>query len=426
MLRDRYDNALTTGSAAARDAYAEGMDLFLAADAGAETAFARAVGEDPDFALAHLALARDRQARGAPGPAREALAAARAAALARPVTAREAGQLHALGLLIEGRGAEAMAAIRAQAAAHPRDAMTVQTCTGVFGLIGFSGQPGREAEQLAFTAALAPHYGDDWWFLAQHAFSQMESGATGPAEATITRSLEGNPRNANGAHIRSHLHYENGETEAGYAYLDAWRKDYARGGILHCHVNWHIALWALERGDAATMWAVVDADIAPETGAGPALNVLTDMAAILYRAELAGVRVDPARWRAISAYASERFPVPGIAFADVHAALAHAMAGEGEALARILRDARGPAGDLVRLLAEAFGALAEGRWADALDPLAKAMTDHARIGGSRAQRDLIEFAMAGALLKLGRGEEARRLLAIRRPLAPAGSVKGLV
>lgn len=425
MLRDRYDNALTTASAAARDAYAAGMDRFLAADAGAADAFARAAEEDPDFALAHLALARERQMRADPAGVREALAAARAAAGARPVSAREAGQLHALGLMLEGRGPEAMAAIRAHLADHPRDAMVAQTCTGVFGMIGFSGQPGREAEQLAFTAALAPHYGDDWWFLAQHAFSQMEAGQTGPAEATIARALDGNPRNANGAHIRSHLHYETGETEAGFAYLDQWRKDYDRGGILHCHVNWHIALWALERGDAETMWAVVDADIAPETGAGPPLNVLTDMAAILYRAELAGVAVDPARWRAISAYASERFPTPGMAFADVHAALAHAMAGEGEALARILRDAKGPAGDMVRLLAEAFGALAAGRWADALGPLATAMADHARIGGSRAQRDLVEFAMAGALLKLGRAEEARRLLAIRRPHAPVGAVKGL-
>jgi len=35
--------------------------------------------------------------------------------------------------------------------------MVAQTSVGVFGLIVFGGQPGREAEQLAFTTTLAPH-----------------------------------------------------------------------------------------------------------------------------------------------------------------------------------------------------------------------------------------------------------------------------
>ncbi|MEX2520778.1 MAG: tetratricopeptide repeat protein, partial [Paracoccaceae bacterium] len=113
-------------------------------------------------------------------------------------------------------------------------------------------------------------------------------------------------------------------------------------------------------------------------------------------------------------------------FADAHAALAHAMAGNGEALARISSGAKGPMACLVRALAGGFGALAAGDWAAAAAHLTGAMTDHARLGGSRAQRDLIEFAMAAALLRMGRAEEARRLLAMRRPVStPPGAVKGL-
>jgi hypothetical protein len=80
----------------------------------------------------------------------------------------------------------------------------------------------------------------------------------------------------------------------------------------------------------------------------------------------------------------------------------------------------------LRALADAFGAIAAANWAKAAARLTEAMADHARIGGSRAQRDLIEFAMAHVLLKLGRGEEARRLLAMRRPVSSAsGPVRGL-
>ena len=424
MYADRYDNPLSTTSPAARDAYLDGMERFLMAAEGAGEAFERAIEADGNFAAAHLALGRNLQVLGKPVAAREAVARARDCT--KGVTASEAGQIEALGLLVEGKVPAAYKAIRAHLMDYPRDVMVAQTCTGVFGLIGFSGQPGREAEQLAFTSMLAPHYGDDWWFLAQHAFSQMEAGQTGPAEATIEKSLDGNPRNANGAHIRAHLYYENGEAEAGAAYLDDWIGDYAKQGLLHCHISWHVALWALERGEIAKMWSVIDRDVDPGGAWGPAINVLTDLAAILYRAELAGVDVPKERWLAISRYASDSFPKTGLAFVDVHAALAHAMAGNREELDRIIADARGPAGDMVKILAKAFGALADGDWAGASVHLAEAMADHARIGGSRAQRDLIEFAMVGALLRQGKSDEARRLLMIRRPLALAARpVEGL-
>ena len=413
MLKDRYDSPLSTGSAAARDAYVTGVDQFLAARAGADTALEEAVAHDPGFAMGHLALARVHQTFGRGTEARTALARARAAA----ASAREATQIHALGLLIEGRGAEAYKVIRDHLAEHPRDVLLAQTCTGVFGLIGFSGQPGREAEQLAFTAALAPAYGEDWWFLAQHAFSQTEAGQTGPAAGTIERSLALHPGNANGAHIKAHLHYETGEAAGGYAYLDAWRDGYEKEGQLHCHISWHIALWALERGDTERMWHVIDADVAPGGAWGPAINVLTDLASILYRAELAGVAVPAEKWRVVSDFAAGSFPETGLAFADTHAALAHSIAGSAEALERLLTDPRGPAGDVVAALGEAFRHLAAQNWEAAVRQLSTAMADHARIGGSRAQRDLLEFALAGALLRLGRGEEARRLLTMRRPVS---------
>lgn len=429
MLQDRYGNSLSTHSTAARDAYVDGIDRFLAAQSGAEEAFEAAVAADPDFALGQIGLARIRQAMGqghdVAGPA------GRAATLAEQLDGREAAHVNALGLLVSGQGPAAYKAIRAHLLDHPRDALVAQTCTGVFGLIGFSGQPGREAEQLAFTAALAPHYGEDWWFLCQHAFSQVEAGQTGPATDTIERSMALNPRNAHGAHIRSHVYYEAGETEAGYGYIVNWTKGYDKAGQLHCHISWHIALWALEQGDVETMWRVYDADVAPQNDAGagawgPPVNVLTDAAALLYRAELAGVDVPAARWRAVSDYAARYFANPAIAFADVHAALAHAMAGNAEGVAKIAAEAKGPAADIVRALAEAFGAMTAGNWAGAEAHLARTMSGHERIGGSRAQRDLVEYALLNALLKQGKAEEARLLLSTRRPLKVASAaVKGL-
>ena len=414
MLEDRYGLALSTTSASARDAYAEGMDLFLGANAGAEQAFARAALADPSFALAHAGRARALQLRGRGREAAEAMAGARAGA--NGCSAREAGHLNALGLLIDGDGPGAYAAILAHLRDWPRDAMVAQPCMGVFGLIGFSGRAGREAEQLAFTDRLAPHYGDDWWFLAQHGFSQVEAGQVAEAEGLLERALAGNPRNANAAHIRAHVHYEAGEREAGLERLDAWRRDYEREAQLSCHIAWHVAIWRSETGDMDEAWRVFEADVAPGGAWGPPINVLTDSAAFVLRAQLAGAAVPDGVWQRLSDYAAEFFPNPGIAFADVHAALAHAMAGRGDALARIAGAAAGPAGDMVSGLAQALGAYARSDWEGAIALLAPWMAAHERVGGSRAQRDLLEFALLGALLRSGRTEEARRLLILRRPV----------
>lgn len=424
MREDRYGNPLTTQSDTARDAYVRGLDLLLGGDAGVEDAFEAAIAADDGFALAHLGLARAKQGLGKGAEIKAPLEQTRA--LASGVTVQEAGAIDALGLMLEGKGALAYPKIRAHVDEYPRDALVAQTCMGVFGLIGFSGQAGRESEQLAYARALAPHYGDDWWFLCQLAFAELEVGQLETARRNIDRSQELHPSAAHGVHVKSHLLYESGETDEGIGLLTSYQADLDRTAQMHCHLSWHLGLWSLETGNLDKMWAIIDQDISPEVSRSPPLNILTDTAALLARAELRGVSVPEDYWHRISTYASERFPRTGIAFADVHAAMAHAMAGQGEALHSIVSDAKGPAAEVVRDLAEGFGAFAGGDWAGAVVAFAPAMSRHERIGGSRAQRDLLEMAMTTALLRQGQGDEARRFLATRRPetMGP-GSVTGL-
>ncbi len=423
MLQDRYGYLLSTTSTAARDAYVEAVDLFLSAEEGVTEAFGKAVEHDPNFALAHIGLARQHQMVAQPGKIPACLDAANSA---EGLSDWEKSHIEASTLLLSGKAGQAYPKIRAHMVEHPRDALLGSTCMGVFGLIGFSGQPGREAECLAFSTSLAPHYGDDWWFLGVHSFAQMEAGQIGPAERSVEKSLAQRPTSANGAHYRSHLYYENGEGTAGYNWIRDWIAGYSRAGVMHTHISWHVALWALEQGEQETLWNVVDTDVMPDVASGPPINVVTDMASILYRAELAGLDGTQTRWKAVSDYTAKVFPKLGLGFVDVHAALAHAMAGDGERLERIITEARGLVADLVRELAEAFRAIAAENWQEAEAHLAIALADHARIGGSRAQRDLIEYAMASVLMRQGQTAEARRLLAVRRPVATTPkAVKGL-
>jgi len=84
----------------------------------------------------------------------------------------------------------------------------------------------------------------------------------------------------------------------------------------------------------------------------------------------------------------------------MHAALSHAI-GNGDRLAHISDTAKGIAGDFIQPLARAWGAIARKNWLDALEELVQVMGSTERLGGSRAQRDLLVLTYANVLLKLG-------------------------
>ena len=413
MLQDRYGNALTTSSPAARDAYVIGVDRLLSADAGIESAFRDAIAADEGFALAHIALARTLQVLGRGAEAKAPLECALARATG--TTGREQSQLEIFAKILSGQGAAAVPLILEHAGTWPRDAMMLAPITGVFGLIGFSGRAGREAEQLAVLQPFASAYGDDWCFCTVLAFAEIERHDFDNGLRNIETALRGNPRNAHAAHIRAHLHYELGEREEGLRFLTAWAKDYPRDGQMHCHVSWHQAIWALESGRREEAWTIYRRDLRPGASWGPQLNVLTDCASFLARAEMAGETVDAELWRAISDYAVQWFPNSGIVFADIHSALAFAMAGDSDALRPLIETPKGPAADVLAPIARGFDAFARQRWPDAVRELRPVLDVHERVGGSRAQRDLLEYAVASALLRGGQAEEARQLIANRRP-----------
>ena len=66
-------------------------------------------------------------------------------------------------------------------------------------------------------------------------------------------------------------------------------------------------------------------------------------------------------------------------------------------------------------LQAAWKAVSESNWQKAEKELGKASSDFERFGGSRAQRDLLEFTYVNVLLRLGKREDAQKTLLERRP-----------
>ena len=72
-----------------------------------------------------------------------------------------------------------------------------------------------------------------------------------------------------------------------------------------------------------------------------------------------------------------------------------------------------------------FAAFERGDFDAAIEALAPLAGESERIGGSRAQHDLIEFTLLKAYINADRLEEARRVLGERRPGASGVPVAGV-
>ncbi len=191
MFADRYDLAVSTASAAARDAYVQGCDLALTFYPGAVEAFDRAIAADPSFALVHAAKAQVLMREGNAVAARAALTTAND--FATGLSAREFSHLNYFGLAFAGQTDTAIDALYAHLAAWPRDALVLATAANPNGLIGASGRIGQKRQIAALMDSLAPHYGDDFWFLAHHAMALSEDGQLAAARTKIERSVAAKP-----------------------------------------------------------------------------------------------------------------------------------------------------------------------------------------------------------------------------------------
>ena len=86
---------------------------------------------------------------------------------------------------------------------------------------------------------------------------------------------------------------------------------------------------------------------------------------------------------------------------------------------------RYPSGSYLPALARGFAAFERRDFAATIEALAPIAGQNERIGGSRAQHDLIEFTLLKAYLGAARLEEAKRLLRARRPGASGVPVAGI-
>ncbi|HEY0567524.1 MAG TPA: hypothetical protein VGD13_05230, partial [Xanthobacteraceae bacterium] len=290
---------------------------------------------------------------------------------------------------------------------------------------------GQKQRIAALLDSLAPHYGDDYWFLAYHAIALSEDGRLASARPQIERSVMLNRKNAHAAHGIAHVCYESGDADAGRNFLSSWLVTYPRDGAFHGHLSWHLALFELGAGNWTAAQQLYRDAIALDRHSGGPQQKITDGTSFLWRSELAGHPRDTAAWRALYDYGTSALPRPGAGLADLHVILTQTVMRNDAALdartrqmEELAREGRYLSGSYLPELSRGFVAFERGDYPAAIAALAPLARQSERIGGSRAQHDLIEFTLLKAYLNADRLEEARQLLVTRRPGASGFPVAG--
>jgi len=423
MNRDRYDLLLTTASERAAAFYGDGVDRMLAAWHGADAAFDAAIAEDPGFALAHIARARVHQLNMEGAEARAKAAEARL--LAASASRREQQHVEIMASVIEGQAKKAITGAEQHLEEYPRDALVLSLLLGAFGLYAFSGRADHDAARLSICERYAKDYGEDWWFLTYLGWSKTEAGDVVSGREITERGYALKPANAGAAHALAHALFEQGEAAEGRDFLSRWLPAHDRVSFLQGHLAWHLALIALEEGDADGALEIYQRQIAPAGRPYPPLNILTDTASLLWRLALAGKTGLESHWREVATYGDKYFPRAGAHFADVHQALA-AAATNGDALHTRLSemetrraDGKLAPGASAIGLCRGIAAFAAGDNEGTVRILEPLMPELVRIGGSHAQRELWEDTFIVACLRAGRGEKATQLISDRLHRRPS-------
>jgi tetratricopeptide (TPR) repeat protein len=413
---DRYGLPLSAASTEAATAYGEGVDLMLSAWTGATEAFERAIAADPDFALPVIARARMHTLYQQGDVARKLAASAREL-VAKRGTEREKSHVETLALAIEGNLPAALASTLRHLESWPRDASVFSLPLGAFGLFAFSGMADHDQARQDLCARYASHYGEDWWFLTNYGWAMTENGEVAKGRAMTERAFALRRNNAHCAHALLHAMFEDGSIADADALVEQWIGGYDRAGLLHPHIRWHQALGALDIGDTGKVLAIYTDVLHPSISAAPPLNVMSDCASLLWRLLAHGHAVPRQLWDDADEYARRYFPKMSLPFVEMHMALLAAATGNRTALderlaaiERRLADGKLPAGPVVPQMCRALNAFAGGDYAACAATLEPVLHEVVRIGGSHAQREIIEDTFIVALIRSGELARARALL----------------
>jgi hypothetical protein len=253
--------------------------------------------------------------------------------------------------------------------------------------------------------------------LAFHAFGAEEAGDYARAEDESRAAAELEPLSFWPHHTVAHVMEMTGRPEDGLGWMTARETLWSTPDHLNqVHIWWHKALFYLELGQYEAALTLYDGPIR-ETQRPLSLS-LTNATALLWRLDASGVDVGN-RWAEQADLWQGHADGKCLVFGDVHAAMAELGAGREVLVERRLEAMRATAesgretASLYKKVGipvvEGLAAFRRGAWAEAVERLLPTRFELWQIGGSHAQRDVVDWTLTEAAVRAGQRDVALSL-----------------
>ncbi|KAA1423067.1 lycopene cyclase [Mumia zhuanghuii] len=425
-------------TAEAATAYNAGLERLMRLQDDVEVPLREAVALDPDFALGHATLALLGHEAGADADVQASLEAALQAVLKRG-DERERSLVDVVAQRVKDVRHQGARALMNHIAGHPRDILAVSAAVPT---IAFSGVTDVQQEAWDLVEGLAPAYGDHWWYISLLAFTRQDQFRFEEAGLLAESALSCEPSSGHAVHAQTHVMYETGQHEGGRVWLDHWVTESGRSASHRAHFSWHAALHELALGDTEAVRRRYYSQLAPPAVTG--VRALIDSASLLWRWRLTTSDWDAAVTHGVpdapgNAFTGESAPPPigsvleavdpimverpETPFVALHAAIALAASEQPARLAALAQHCRrsddATMRTVVATVCDALLAAAERRWDAAATLLDDTVPVLAKVGGSAAQREIVEETLLFCLVSAGHAERAHALLDARLHRRPS-------
>jgi tetratricopeptide (TPR) repeat protein len=404
MIEDAQGHRLSGATPSAAVVYDRAARAFNLVHGDAVGLFDAAREAEPGFAMAHLGKAWVLAAANDPGLMEKAAVLVEAA---RPLAANEREQTHlaALARLVTGGRAAAVAVLDRHLMTYPFDLVAHQSAALMDGFLGrFHCVRDRSARALPQWSREQPGYAT---LLAFHGFGLEEAGDYARAEDESREAAALEPLSFWPHHTVAHVMEMTGRPEDGLGWMAAREAQWSSPEHLNqVHIWWHKALFHLELGDYEGALAVYDGPI--RATQRPLCLSLTNASALLWRLDALGCE-SGGRWQELAELWQGHADGKCLVFGDIHAAMAELRAGRDALVEKRLAAMRETAANgaeaapLYRTVGvpvvEGLSAFHRGAWAEAVEKLLQTRFDLWQIGGSHAQRDVIDWTLTEAAIR---------------------------
>jgi tetratricopeptide (TPR) repeat protein len=414
MIQDAQGHHLSGATAEAVTAYDQAVRAFNLVHGDAPGLFDAAREAAPEFAMAHLGKAWVFTVANDPGLRNQA---AELVETVRPLTLNEREEAHvsALSHLVQGARAAAVAVLDRHLMRYPFDLVAHQGAALSDGFLGrFHWIRDRSARALPLWSKDLPGYAT---LLAFHAFGAEEAGEYTRAEDESRAAAELEPLSFWPHHTVAHVMEMTGRPEDGLGWMVARETLWSTPSHMNqVHIWWHKALFHLELGQYAEALALYDGPM--RATQRPVSLSLTNATALLWRLDTLGCAIG-GRWQEQAALWQGHADGKCLVFADVHGAMAELRSGQEALVERRLaamRETAASAAEAASLyrtvgipIVEGLTAFHRGAYAEAVELLLPVRFDLWQIGGSYAQRDVVDWTLTEAAIRAGQRDVALSL-----------------